>query len=78
MGTRPGSEGLLIYKCHWEKKKSVLQSIAGWFSMSPLPRLHHHDIMTIVELFSCNLERCSHTENMDLALGQVPLLTKTF
>ena len=22
----------------------------GWFSMSPLPRLHHHDIMTIVEL----------------------------
>ena len=23
----------------------------GWFSMSPLPRLHHHDIMTIVELF---------------------------
>ena len=34
-----------------------------WFSMSPLPRLHHHDIMTIVELFfiyipfvtSCNV-----------------------
>ena len=25
--------------------------ISGWFSMSPLPRLHHHDIMTIVELF---------------------------
>ena len=24
---------------------------AGWFSMSPLPRLHHHDIMAIVELF---------------------------
>ena len=46
--------------------------------MSPLPRLHHHDIMTIVELFSCNLERCSHTKNMDLALGQVSLLTKTF
>ena len=23
----------------------------GWFSMSLLPRLHHHDIMTIVELF---------------------------
>ena len=22
----------------------------GWLSMSPLPRLHHHDIMTIVEL----------------------------
>ena len=22
----------------------------GWFSMSPLPRLHHHDIMTIVGL----------------------------
>jgi len=22
----------------------------GWVSMSPLPRLHHHDIMTIVEL----------------------------
>ena len=46
--------------------------------MSPLSRLHHHDITTIVELFSCNLERCSHTENMDLALGQVSLLTKTF
>ena len=24
---------------------------AGWFSMLPLPRLHHHDIMTIVGLF---------------------------
>jgi len=24
----------------------------GWLSMSPLPRLHHHDIMTIVGLFS--------------------------
>ena len=23
----------------------------GWFSMSPLPRLHHHDIMTVVELY---------------------------
>jgi len=23
----------------------------GLFSMSPLPRLHHHDIMTIVGLF---------------------------
>ena len=23
----------------------------GWFSMSPLPRLHHHDITIIVELF---------------------------
>jgi len=23
----------------------------GWFSMSPLPRLHHHDIMNIVGLF---------------------------
>ena len=23
----------------------------GWFSMSPLPRLHHHNIMTIVGLF---------------------------
>ena len=23
----------------------------GWFSMSPLSRLHHHDIITIVELF---------------------------
>ena len=23
----------------------------GWFSMSPLPGLHHHDIMTIVGLF---------------------------
>ena len=22
----------------------------GWFSMSPTPRLHHHDIMTIVGL----------------------------
>ena len=22
----------------------------GCFSMSPLPRLHHHDIMTVVEL----------------------------
>ena len=25
--------------------------VIGWFSMSPLPRLHHHDIMTIVGLF---------------------------
>ena len=24
----------------------------GWFSMSPLPRLHHHDIITIVGLFT--------------------------
>ena len=23
----------------------------GWFSMSPLPRLHHHDIIAIVDLF---------------------------
>ena len=59
-------------------KKCLAIEIAGWFSMSPLSRLHHHDITTIVELFSCNLERCSHTENMDLALGQVSLLTKTF
>jgi len=28
-----------------------MDHIMGWFSMSPLPRLHHHDIMTIVELF---------------------------
>jgi len=26
--------------------------VVGWFSMSPLPRLHHHDIMTIVGLFT--------------------------
>ena len=26
--------------------------ISEWFSMSPLPRLHHHDIMTIVGLFT--------------------------
>ena len=26
-------------------------TVLGWFSMSPLPRLHHHDIMTIVGLF---------------------------
>ena len=25
--------------------------LMGWFSMSPSPRLHHHDIMTIVKLF---------------------------
>jgi len=25
----------------------------GWFSMSPLPSLHHHDIMTTVGLFLC-------------------------
>ena len=24
----------------------------GWFSMSPLTRLHHHDLMTIVGLFT--------------------------
>ena len=25
--------------------------VAGWFSMLLLPRLHHHDIMTIAGLF---------------------------
>ena len=25
-----------------------MQRPGGWFSMSPLPRLHHYDIMTIV------------------------------
>jgi len=29
-----------------------------WFSMSLLPRLHHHDIMTIVELFSRTKSFC--------------------
>ena len=29
-----------------------LQRMSGWFSMSPLPRSHHHDIMAIVELFT--------------------------
>ena len=36
--------------------KSVINTqqmpFLGWFSMSPLPRLHHHDIMTIVGLFT--------------------------
>ena len=27
------------------------KTFSGWFSMSPLPRLHHHDIITIVGLF---------------------------
>ena len=30
----------------------TVNQFVGWFSMSPLPRLHHPDIMTIVELFS--------------------------
>ena len=30
----------------------LCESINGWFSMSPLPRLHHHDVMSIVELFT--------------------------
>ena len=34
-----------------EKFLKVVKNYYGWFSMSPLPRLHHHDIMTIVELY---------------------------
>ena len=30
---------------------SKFSKYLGWFSMLPLPRLHHHDILTIVELF---------------------------
>ena len=30
----------------------TVNQFVGWFSMSPLPRLHHHDIMTIAKLFS--------------------------
>ena len=33
-------------KCGSDWRAMVL----WWFSMSPLPRLHHRDIMTIVEL----------------------------
>jgi len=29
----------------------TVPSTVGLFSMSPLPRLHHHDVMTIVGLF---------------------------
>ena len=32
--------------------RKFLVTYLGWFAMSPLPRLHHHDIMTIVGLFS--------------------------
>ena len=34
-----------------------------WFSMSPWPRLHHHDIMTIVELFFINSVRTCTIRN---------------
>ena len=31
-------------------RDQILELAGSWFSMSPLPMLHHHDIMTIVEL----------------------------
>ena len=34
-------------------RDQILELAGSWFSMSPLPRLHHHDIMTIVELLHC-------------------------
>ena len=43
------SRNSLAMQCvHFESKRPFA---LGWFSMSPLPRLHHHDIRTIVELF---------------------------
>ena len=47
----PGPPGPRVGLLWWQLKCSFMIKI-GWFSMSsPLPRLHHHDIMTIVGLF---------------------------
>jgi len=44
---------------------SLLTSV-GWFSMSPLPRLHHHDIMQLLhrattKFYSVPQQSFSHT-----------------
>ena len=43
--------GLKNLLWHFQVSLTSFTLTPGWFSMSPLPRLHHHDIMTIVELF---------------------------
>ena len=42
----------LSARCDGSSLTAATYSVLFWLvTMSPLPRLHHHDIMTIVELF---------------------------
>ena len=58
--------------CHCLKGDN--DSTLGWFSMSPLPRLHHHDIMTIVDLPCHDKVLFSHfyTEKKKKKKGKIP------
>ena len=45
----------------------------GWFSMSPLPRLHHHDIMTIVGLLTYRQYSLAAQTLTQEESGQIPI-----
>ena len=54
--------------------------LPGWFSMSPLPRLHHHDIttiVTVVESFSHILTQTKKKRRHSLVLALALTLTVT-
>ena len=65
---------LSVRMTHCNDLLSHSMFMLGWFSMSPLPRLHHHGIMTIVEhlyiiIFQHHARRarrsCRTTQNIE-------------
>jgi len=46
--------------------------VYGMFSMSPLPRLHHHDITTIVELHVCARTHFNTDKKKKKKKGKIP------
>ena len=50
MGCHTPAQRPSSHSCQKPALCKVRVTLLGWFSMSPLPRLHHHDIMTIVGL----------------------------
>ena len=66
-------------------KDQILELAGSWFSMSSLPMLHHHDIMTVVELlhrartklFCHILTQTKRDKSHSLALALTLILTVT-
>ena len=46
VGRVEGGEGEEVYNV---ERRMYKKRERNWFSLSPLPRLHHHDIMTTVK-----------------------------
>ena len=59
-GTRLVGWGLRLSYQRLALLETHAKTTNKWFSMSPLPRLHHHDIMTIMGLLSIICYNTSH------------------